>query len=195
MNARTDPDFENDSINCLKKRLTMPVGKKVPDPFQMKNLSNDLSQLHPFGLLDIFNHLKMSKNEYDKEMLSSWRSFDEYSLCLDGHARHLEVEVVKDSDGVKYSVVVARVLPTQKGKAPEGKKHYGLWFMLCPNGAVYSAFCQCKGGADQGCMFELDAFLSSVRDSVTSVPAYWQPKESPLHKPVPIMEIKISHLT
>ena len=64
MNLTTDPDFENDSI-----------GQKLTDPFQMTSLSHDFSQLPPFGLMDIFNHLIMSKADYDTSMLSSWCSF------------------------------------------------------------------------------------------------------------------------
>ena len=78
MNPPTDPDFENDSIEeCLIRRLTLPLGKKLTDPFQMPSLSNDFSQLPPFGLMDIFNHLIMGKADYDKSKLSSWHSFQE----------------------------------------------------------------------------------------------------------------------
>ena len=71
--------------------------------------------------------------------------------------------------------------------------------MLDSNGPVYSAFCRCKGGADQGCrhlgatLFELDDFLSNQRNSVTSVSAYWNPKPTTKIKPVPLLEMKISH--
>ena len=41
-------------------------------------------------------------------------------------------------------------------------------------------------------MFELDDFLSNQRNSVTSISAYWNPKPTPKHKPVPISEMKIS---
>jgi hypothetical protein len=68
MGAMTDPDFEKDSIErCLNEHLTLPAGKKVPDPFCMKNMSSDFSSLPNFGLMDIFNHLIMSKANYDKE--------------------------------------------------------------------------------------------------------------------------------
>ena len=81
MSASVDPDYENDSIeHCLHERLTLPASKKVPDPFKISNYSSS------FGLMDIFNHLIISKAEYDKDMLASWRSFDEYTLCQNGHA-------------------------------------------------------------------------------------------------------------
>jgi hypothetical protein len=66
-------------------------------------------------------------------------------------------------------------------------------------GSVYSAFCRCKGGVDQGCrhlgatLFELDEFLSSERCSVTSLPAYWNPKPKPETKPIPYLEMKLFH--
>ena len=86
MNLPTDPNFENDSIEeCLIRRLTLPAGIKLTDPFQMTSLSNDFSQLPSFGLMDIFNHLIMSKADYDKSMLSSWYSFEEFNLSLNGH--------------------------------------------------------------------------------------------------------------
>ena len=200
MDLPTDPDFENCSIDeCLLRRLTLPAGLKIPDPFQMTSFSNDFSQLPPFGLMDIFNHLIMSKTDYDKAMLSSWRSFEEYNLCLNGHVQSLGVKTVQDLDGSNFFVFVAGVIPTQKEKTQEGEKYYRLWFVLDRNGSVYSAFCRCKGGADQGCrhlgatLFELDDFLSNQRKSVTSVSAYWNPKPTPKHKPVPLLEMKISH--
>ena len=199
MNLPTDPDFENDSIEeCLIRRLTLPAGQKLTDPFQMTSLSNDFSQLPPFGLMDIFNHLIMSKADYDKSMLSSWRSFEEYNLCLNGHIQSLGVKTVQDLDGSDFFVFVAGVIPTQKEKTQEGEKLYRLWFILDSNGSVYSAFCRCKGGADQGCrhlgatLFELDDFLSNQRKSVTSMSLYWNPKPTPKHEPVPISEMKIS---
>ena len=79
MNLPTDPFFENDPIDeCLARRLTLPAVQKISDPFQMTSLSNDFSQLPRFGLMNMFNHLIMSKTDYDKSMLSSWRSFEEY---------------------------------------------------------------------------------------------------------------------
>ena len=96
---------------------------------------------------------------------------------------------------------VAGVIPTQKEKTQEGEKLYRLSFVLDSNGSVYSAFCRCKGGADQGSshlgatLFELDDFLSNQTKSVTSMSAYWNPKPAPTHKPVPVSEMKISHST
>jgi len=100
MNLPTDPDFKNDSIEgCLIRCLTLPAGKKLTDPFQITSLSNDFSQLPPFGLMDIFDHLIMSKADYDKSMLSSWHSFEEYNLCLNGHIQSIGVKTVQDLDG------------------------------------------------------------------------------------------------
>ena len=149
--------------------------------------------------MDIFNHLILSKTDYDKAILSSWRSFEEYNLCLSGHVQSLGVKTVQDPDGSTYFVFVAGVIPTQKEKTQEGENYYRLWFVLDSNGSVYSAFCRCKGGADQGCrhlgatLFELDDFLSNQRKSVTSVSAYWNPKPTPKSKPVPLLEMKVLH--
>ena len=179
-------------------KTPLPAGQKLTDPFQMKSLSNDFSQLPPFGLMDIFNDLIISKADYDKSMLSSWRSFEEYNLCLNGHIQSLGVKTVQDLDGSDFFVFVAGVIPIQKEKTQEGEKLYRLWFILDSNGSVYFAFCRFKGGADQGCrhlgetLFELDDFLSNQRKSVTSMSAYWNPKPTPKHKPVPISEMKIS---
>ena len=93
MNLPTDSDFENDSTEeCLIRCLTLPAGQKLTDPFQMTSLSSDFSQLLPFGLIYIFNHLIMSKADYSKSMLSSCRSFEEYNLCLNGHIQSLGVK-------------------------------------------------------------------------------------------------------
>ncbi|KAK2569819.1 hypothetical protein P5673_005670 [Acropora cervicornis] len=96
-----------------------PAGWKLTDPFQMTSLSNDLSELPPFVLMDIFNHLIISKADYDKSMLSSWRSFEEYNLCLNGHIQSLGVKTVRDLDGNDFFVFVAGVIPTQKEKTQE----------------------------------------------------------------------------
>ena len=107
------------------------------------------------------------------EMLASWRSFDEYMLCQNGHVRSMQNHIF-DKDDSKYHLITAKVIPTQKDQTPEGDRMYSLWFILKPNESVYSAFCTCKGGADQGCrhlgatLFELDDFLSKERTSVTS---------------------------
>ena len=54
MDLPTDPDFVNESIDeCFSRRLTLTAGQKILDPFQMASLSNDFSQLPPFGLMDI----------------------------------------------------------------------------------------------------------------------------------------------
>ena len=139
--------------------------------------------------MDIFNHLIMSKTEYDKDMLASWRSFDEYKLFKNGHVRSLQHKNIFDNDDSKFHVIFGQVIPTQKEKTQEGDRVYKLWFILKPNGSIYSAFCRCIGGADQGCrhlgaaLFELDDFLSSERSAVTSLPAYWNPKPMPETKP------------
>ena len=81
MDLQGDPNFDNDNLTPhLQRRTTLPNGSKVPDPFQMTELTNDLSSLPPFGLLDIFNQLIMGRTDYDMEALSSWRSFEECSL-------------------------------------------------------------------------------------------------------------------
>ena len=49
MDILTDSDFENESIDeFFSRRLTQKFGF-----LQMASLSNDLSQLPPFGLMDI----------------------------------------------------------------------------------------------------------------------------------------------
>ena len=151
--------------------------------------------------MDVFNHLILSETEYDKEMLASWRSFHEYTLCQNGHVRLMQNRIIFDKDDSKYHLISAKVIPTQKDQTPEGDRMYSLWFILIPKGSVYSAFCTCKGGADQGCrpldaaLFELDDFLSKERTSVTSLPAYWNPKPMPETRPLPFMEMKMAHST
>ena len=176
MDLPVELNFESDDLTPhLERRTTLPNGTKVLDPFQMTELTNDLSSLPPFGLLDIFNHLIMSRVDYDKEALSSWRSFEEYSLFLDGYVRSIKQKTIDDAVET-FHVIVAGVFPTQKDKTAEGNRCYKLWLILDKRGPVYSAFCQCKGGADQGCrhfgsaMFSLEDFLSGNRLAVTSVP-------------------------
>ena len=84
----THSDFESESIDeCLLRNLALPARKKFFDPFQMASLSGDSSQLPPVGMMDIFNQLILSLTDYDKSMLSSWRSFEEYDLCMNGHVQ------------------------------------------------------------------------------------------------------------
>ena len=148
MDLPVDLNFESDDLTPhLERRTTLPNGTKVLDPFQMTKLTNDLSSLPPFGLLDIFNHLIMNRVDYDKGALSSWRSFEEYSLFLDGYVRSIKQKTIDDAVET-FHVIVAGVFPTQKDKTPEGNRCYKLWFILDKRGSVYSAFCQCKGGAE-----------------------------------------------
>ena len=86
----------------------------------------------------------MSRADYDKEALSSWRSFEEYSLFLDGYVRSIKQKTI-DEAGETFHVIVADVFPTQKDKTPEGNRCYKLWFILGKRGSAYSAFCRCKG--------------------------------------------------
>ena len=76
--------------------MTLPAGKVVADPLAMTGLSNDFSNLPPFGLMDIFNHLILSKADYDKEKLASFRSFDEFTLFQDGYVRSLGAKRVME---------------------------------------------------------------------------------------------------
>ena len=148
MDLPVDLNFESDDLTPhLERRTTLPNGTKVLDPFQMTKLTNDLSSLPPFGLLDIFNHLIMNRVDYDKGALSSWRSFEEYSLFLDGYVRSIKQKTIDDAVET-FHVIVAGVFPTQKDKTPERNRCYKLWFILDKRGSVYSAFCQCKGGAE-----------------------------------------------
>jgi len=83
----------------------------------------------------------MSKTDYDKGMMSSWCSFEEYDLCLNGHIQSLGLKSVQDLDGRYSFVFAAGVIPTQKEKTQEGEKLYRLWFVFDSNGSGYSAFC------------------------------------------------------
>ena len=65
-------------------------------------------------------------SNYRKAMLSSWRSFEEYNLCLNGHVQSLSVKTVQDLDGSSYFVFVAGVIPTQEEKTQEDEKYYRL---------------------------------------------------------------------
>ena len=62
----------------------------------------------------------------------------------------MQNHIMFDKDDSKYHLITAKVIPTQKDQTPEGDRMYSLWFILKPNGSVYSAFCTCKGRADQG---------------------------------------------
>ena len=73
-----------------------------------------MSSLPCFGLLDIFNHLIASKAEYDKEMLASWRTFDEYKLHQNGHVSDLNRVMVYDNDDSLYRVMIANVIHRKK---------------------------------------------------------------------------------
>ena len=122
MDLPTDPDFEIESIDeYLSRHLTLSVGQKILDPFQMALLSNAFSQLLPFGLMDVFNHLIMNKTDYDKSKLSSWCSFEGYNLCTNGHVQSLGVNTTEDLDSSTFFVFVARVIPTQKEKNSRGR--------------------------------------------------------------------------
>lgn len=131
-----------------------------------------------------------------KKKLSSWRSFDERILSQDGYMCSIGTKAIKDSDGTTFFVITAKVMLAQRKKNQEGTKYFRLWVIFSPDGSIFSAYCICKGGTDQGCkhlgavLFELEDFLCNERNFVTSGPAYWSPKPTPLHKP---MQLKTSY--
>ena len=140
----TDSDFESESIDeCLLRNLALPARQKIFDPFQMASLSGDSSQLPPVGMMDIFNQLLLSLTDYDKSMLSSWRSFEEYDLCMNGHVQSLGVNGIKGLDGSIFSVFVAGVIPTQK------EKTQSLQALDCCGLNWVCVFCRCRGAAAQ----------------------------------------------
>ena len=71
----------------------------------------------------------MSNTDYDKGMLSSWRSFEEYNLCLNGHIQSLGFKSVQDVDGSNFFVFVAGVIPTQKEK--KTRRREALQALVC----------------------------------------------------------------
>ena len=99
---------------------------------------------------------------------------------------------------VNTMLFVHKLSPHKRRKRRKERKCINC-SLFGPNGSIYSAFCRCKGGADQGCrhigaaLFELDDFLSNERIAVTSLPAYWNPKPTPECRPLPFLEVKLSH--
>ncbi|KAK2557048.1 hypothetical protein P5673_020906, partial [Acropora cervicornis] len=178
---------------CLIRCLTLPAGKKLTDPFQITSLSNDFSQLPPFGLMDIFDHLIMSKADYDKSMLSSWRSFEEYNLCLNGHIQSIGVKTVQDLDGSLGSFRHRRK-KHKKVRSFTGSGLFSIQMFLCTlhSAGVRAEQIKAADILEQYCLNLMISFQIKECRSVTSMAAYWNPKPTPKHKPVPISEMKIS---
>ena len=70
-------------------------------------------------------------------------------------------------------------------KTQESDKLYRLWFVLDLTGSVYSAFCSCKHGSDQGCrhlgatLFEPDDFFQ-IKESLSPLcPHIGTPSQHP----------------
>ncbi|CAH3043768.1 unnamed protein product, partial [Pocillopora meandrina] len=57
----------------------------------------------------------------------------------------------KKPEFIDLNELESGVIPTRKEKTQEGDKLYRLWFIVDLTRSVYSAFCGCQGGADQGC--------------------------------------------
>ena len=52
MSASVDPHYRKDCIqleHCLDERLTLPAGKRVPDPFKISNVSSDVHHCPNLG--------------------------------------------------------------------------------------------------------------------------------------------------
>ena len=173
-----------EQLNMSRRLLINDI--PLPDPFTM-NVINDFKHCPPFGLFDIFNHLIYHSTDYDKQGLTAFKSYEDYSLFHDGYVESLLTHYYKEA---QVHVFVGKVKPAMKEKTKDGKEFYDLWFLLegrgASRGSVIDAYCVCLGGRDGGCkhiaaaMYSLEDLLNSRgEDSVTSGPCQWNRKPKP----------------
>ena len=129
----TDPDFNcHDSLTDQRDTLT---ALNINDPFASNDaFINDLSDLPPIGLYDIFNYLLETPADYDVKKLKAYKSADDYKLYSGGAVEDLTYSANGEH---ALGIVKARVKPTQKnlwfvGCIKERGWHSGLYKMCLP---------------------------------------------------------------
>jgi hypothetical protein len=106
---------------------------------------NNFADSPPFSLYNIFNHLIYHFTEYDKQRLTSYKSYVDYRLFVNGYVDSLETVKLKDC---RVHVYIGKVQPSMKLTTDEKIKFYDLGFILegrgAKRGSVLDAFCKCK---------------------------------------------------
>ena len=113
--------------------------------------SQDLNILPPFSIFDIYNYL-VTFEQYNHSMLRNYQKMEAYGLFEDGYVLSIECCALEGN----YCAVKSHVRPRTNDKDPVSKlKYYKLWivFSKSDKGAVFSAYCSCKGGyVDDFCL-------------------------------------------
>ena len=192
ISLQTDPDFAcHDSARDLKKKLT---DLNLTNPFNVDGFTNDLSELSPIGLYDIFNYLLETRTDYDGKKLKAFKSADDFRLFQDGAVEDL---VYSKNGDHELGIVKAKVIPTQKKKTYLQETTYSVWLAIKKEaGTVVIARCVCAGGSDGACrhvgavLYELESYHDRVR-TCTDGPVSWVKRARRSDEPLPISRLTI----
>ena len=118
--------------------------------------------------MDIFNHLIMSKTDYDKAMLHSWHSCEEYNLCVKGHVQQ---RLLRSCSQYLFCVYGRHYTNTKKNTRVKSTTYSGLCLIQMLLCTLHSADVWVELIKDADTLFELDDFIPNQRKrkSVTSV--------------------------
>lgn len=134
---------ESSKATYLKKLQEFDVADPLSITAKFKEV-NDVGEIPPIGLYNIFNYLLYSRADYDQRKLQAYKSAEDYRLCVDGHVLQVLTYDNGDSDIVS---ILSHVKPTQKDLTYLKKNFYTLWILVKKqDGIIKLAYCECKGG-------------------------------------------------
>ena len=127
--------------------------------------------------MDIFNHLIMSKTDYDKAMLPSWHSFEEYNLCVKGHVQQ---RLLRSCSQYLFCVYGRHYTNTKKNTRVQSTTYSGLCLIQMLLCTLHSADVRVEliKDADQ-CLSLIISFPIKEKESLSPLSAYWNPKPTP----------------
>ena len=109
----------------------------------------------------------MSKTDYDKAMLPSWHSFEEYNLCVKGHVQQ---RLLTSCSQYLFCVYGRHYTNTKKNTRVKSTTYSGLGLIQMLLCTLHSADVRVELIKDADTLFELDDFIPNQRKrkSVTS---------------------------
>ena len=131
--------------SIIKGKLMTKEEGILTNPLETNHAwTNCFNGIPNFGFPDIYNYL-VGECSYSLESLKSYKSLLGNKLHYDGHVENLQLHCPPNKNS-RYFQFRFSVKPTERSKLEGGETTYKGFFILQPDGCVYSAYCYCKGG-------------------------------------------------
>ncbi|XP_069119322.1 uncharacterized protein [Argopecten irradians] len=123
--------------NRKNDKLCTPLNERLPHPSELKNWTENFSNIPDFTEKEIYNYIVLKMNH--KKQLKSKVFYE------DGHVHSVKMSDVDENSSHCY--VKANVLPSLPTANKKDTPDYSTWVMLSKvSGCVYSAECNCTAG-------------------------------------------------